>query len=240
MPITPNVRDSSDESDAEEDDDGLECPADRKHIMSSRGIAKSNPKTPQLSGVRASLADSGSSDHIVDAMYNSYLKSSRTSNSAYETAGAGCIRGELEGELEITILNLDRQPDCPDLTDHEITVTTVRGLGHEPLFSLEDEFTRHGYDSHMCHGYKAGDRTGLYRPPEGHAHGPESFIPMSHNYQGRGGWRVLFMIRNPGISLEAHRAMCRQTLEAERERVSRRARVVRTGNSSKLRFHLTN
>ena len=99
------------------------------------------------------------------------------STTSYQIADGGSITGDLEGDMDVTVLNLDHQPKGPPMSDHTIHTTTVKGLG-APLWSLEAAFRDQGYDIRMSHGYHKSDWTGMYRPPQGHKHGPESFIPM--------------------------------------------------------------
>ena len=128
-------------------------------------------------GIEFGIADSGATDHLHDSSYNSCLSNTKPSSALYATAGEGHISGDLESDMDVTVLNLDHQPNCPPHVDHTLHTTTVNGLGHN-LWSLEAEFRDNGYDMYLRHGYKPGDFTGMYRPPEAKSYGPESFIPM--------------------------------------------------------------
>ena len=160
------------------------------------------------------LGDTGASGSVSDAStYNPHLKNPRPSKSTFSIAGNGSIRGDLEGEIQVSVLNLESQPYCPDIIEHEFTTTTVKDLGHETLVSLDEHFRSLGYDVILSHGYRKGDRTGLYRPPEAHAYGPESYLPLVYNYQGRGGWRLPYVIRRRGVSEESHQRLLTSILD---------------------------
>ena len=150
------------------------------------------------------VGDSGASDNLFkSAAANSSLTNTRRSNVRYSQAeeGAG-IRGDLIGDMTITILNLSEQKQCPPSVDHTFSVTTVENLG-SPLISLEAFFRDQGYDIHLSHGYQPGDFTGMHRP-SGTKHGEESYIPLVYNWEGQGGWRLPFVIRDPSASDAEH------------------------------------
>ena len=183
--------------------DSLIDPMDFNHVLMSREVGVSDHEPHE--SVTMGVGDSGATDHLHDASYNCYLRNAVPSTTSYQIADGGSITGDLEGDMDVTVLNLDHQPKGPPMSDHTIHTTTVKGLG-APLWSLEAAFRDQGYDIRMSHGYHKSDWTGMYRPPQGHKHGPESFIPMVYNYQGSGGWRVPYVVRRPGHSEDEHLA----------------------------------
>ena len=196
-------------------DDELIYPCDVQYVRMSNAMSAG-----ACDGLTMGIGDSGATDHLHDSSFNECLSNPRPSRTRYATAGEGSIKGDLVGELDVSVLNLNSQPNCPDYIDHTFTTTTVKGLG-PPLFSLEASFRDQGYDVHLCHGYKKNDFTGLYRPPEGRQYGPESFIPMVYNWQGSGGWRVPYVVRRPGVSEDQHLSMLKSILEQNRVDTSR-------------------
>ena len=104
-----------------------------------------------------------------------------------------------------------------------IHTTTIKGLGPS-LWSLESSFRDQGYDIHLCHGYRKGDVTGMYRPPEAKEYGPESFIPMVYNWHGSGGWRVPYVVRRPGTSDDEHVAKLKAILAQNQTDTSKTAK----------------
>ena len=53
------------------------------------------------------IGDSGASDFIHDSYFNPYLRNPVSADKVtYDTAGAGSIRGDLRGTLDVTVLNL--------------------------------------------------------------------------------------------------------------------------------------
>ena len=170
--------------------------------------------------VISDVGDSGATDHLIDSKYTSSLYDTVPATTSYLTAGEGVIEGDRQGKQDVSILNLDHQPQCPPSVDHTRSVTTIKGLG-SGLWSLNAEFKDQGYDIHLCHGYNKGDFTGMYRPdtPEARRFGPESFIPMVYDTESGGGWRVPYLIRHPGTSDEQHEALLQAVLaqnEADR------------------------
>ena len=220
-----------DPNQCEDVDDGLVYPMDN-----TTNTAYS-VKGQGVQGLTVSIGDSGASDnlgeheHFAQHMYNT-----RPSGVKYQTAGDGTyIKGEVVGEIDISVLNLSSQPNCGDWVDHTPTLTTIRGIG-DSLFSLEAHFRDQGYDIHLSHGYDKNDYTGMYRPPErdqqralGKVYGPESFIPMIYNWRGMGGWKVPYVIRAKGTTDEQHRAVLEGILLSERDC---QARVARSGPQS--------
>ena len=63
-------------------------------------------------------------------------------------------------------------------------------------------------------------------PPEAHAHGPESFLPLVYDYQGMGGWRLPYVVRRPGVDESDHRDMLKAILAEHRENTSHNAKRV--------------
>ena len=187
-------------------DDGLTYPGDMGIALMSKRVGESDA----CDGVQYGVGDSGASDHLHDSAYNPCLRDAVPSNATYATAGDKSITGDLRGKMDVTILNLGHQPECPPHVDHTITTTTVPGLG-ESLWSLEAEFRDNGYDIFLRHGYREGDYTGMYRPP-GVNNLPESFIPMVYDHEGSGGWRVPYLIRSPGTTDAQHEATLRAVL----------------------------
>ena len=179
-------------------DDGLIYPLDCGVALMSREIGLGSK-----SSVTYGIGDTGATDHLHDSTQNPMLYDTMPATARYQTAGEGTITGDLKGKMDITVLNLDHQPQGPPSVDHTLTATTVKGLGPS-LFSLEQEFRDNGYDIHLTHGYRRGDFTGMYRPPESGK--PESFIPMVYNHEGSGGWRVPYLIRKPGTTDAEHQA----------------------------------
>ena len=55
------------------------------------------------------------------------------------TAGKDSIYGDREGEVQLYVLNADRNSRAPLWSPHEINVTTVPSI-REPLYSLEAAF----------------------------------------------------------------------------------------------------
>ena len=170
--------------------------------------------------VISDVGDSGATNHLIDSKYTSSLYDTVPATTSYLTAGEGVIEGDRQGKQDVSILNLDHQPQCPPSVDHTRSVTTIKGLG-SGLWSLNAEFKDQGYDIHLCHGYNKGDFTGMYRPdtPEARRFGPESFIPMVYDTESGGGWRVPYLIRHPGTSDEQHEALLQAVLaqnEADR------------------------
>jgi hypothetical protein len=207
------------DSDHRDNDDGLTYPSDIGSALMSKGIRLGSDK-----GLTYGIGDSGATHHLHDSEFNPYLYNIREATSEYCTAGDGMIQGDLTGSMDISVLNLDHQPEAPDSVDHTIQTTTVKGLGSN-LFSLEDEFERNGYDIYLRHGYKDGDFTGMYRPPEASSFGPESFIPMCYDLRGTGGWRVPYLIRKPNTSDSQHKAMLEAVISQNRADCSRGARI---------------
>ena len=170
-----------------------------------------------------SVGDSGASDHLESVDVNPYLINPRRSSTQYATAGGSFIYGDQTGELELYVLNTDRNPRADLWTPHTVTVTTVPKMG-DKLFSLEAVYRDQGFDVMMSHGYKGLDGyTGMYRPPEsvqkatlGKVFGPERFIPMAYNLFGTGGWRVPYVIRNPNVSQADHEALLRSIMDQAR------------------------
>ena len=172
----------------------------------------------RLWDVNWSCADSGATDHLHDSSVNPLLQnaSRATALHSYQTAGGGCIHGDMIGDLPISVLNLNDEPDLPDIVDTVIRTTTVKGLGHSALFSLDQQY-REGYNITLSHdGF-----TGLHRPA-GSAHGPESSIPVVYNWEGRCGWQVPYVVRRPGDSDKQHRARCKAILAEHQDRASPR------------------
>ena len=202
-------------------DDGLIYPCDFGSALVSREVGLNHEE------MQSDLGDTGASQHLIDSSYNSTLYSTEKATSQFHTAGEGMISGDLVGLQDISVLNLDHQPNCPESVDHTRTVTTVKGLGPS-LWSLETEFRDRGYDIHLTHGYRKGDYTGMYRPdtPEAARFGPESFIPMVYDHEGSGGWRVPYLIRKPGTSDGEHQALLEATITQNRIDQSRSARAM--------------
>lgn len=208
-------------SEAEQDrDDGLFDPMDVSYVAMSAQIDTNQTGEDE---VEMGIADSGATDHLHDSSVNPHLRDARPSKQSYQTAGGGSIAGDLEGELDVTILNLDRQPEFSDLTDQTYTTTTVKGLGHSSLFSLDASFRDQGYDIFLRHGYKKGDFTGMHRPA-GTEHGPESYVPFVFDWQGQGGWRVPYVVKRPGVEESQHIAMLQAILEQNQRDKSRMAK----------------
>ena len=174
------------------------------------------------SEVAYGIGDTGATDHLCDSSMNPMLYDAVPATTRYQTAGEGTIRGDLKGKMDVTVLNLDHQPKGPPSVDHTLTATTVKGLGPS-LWSLEQEFRDNGYDIHLTHGYKKGDYTGMYRPPESGK--PESFIPMVYNHEGSGGWRVPYLIRKPGTTDAEHQATLSAVLAQHELDSARSARI---------------
>ena len=191
-------------------DDGLMYPMDHSHVLVSNQIGMTGDRSHE--GLIMGVGDSGASDHLHDASLNSCLKDALPSDTSYQIANGKYIQGDLKGDMDITVLNLDHQPKGPKYVDHTIHTTTIKGIGQN-LWSLEAAFRDQGYDIRMSHGYKKGDWTGMYRPPEGHKYGPESFIPMVYNYNGSGGWRIPYVVRRPGTSDIDHLSMLESIYE---------------------------
>ena len=155
------------------------------------------------------VADSGATDTLHSTAINDWLRDPRPSVVSYETAGPDPIRGDLEGELEVAFLNVNQDPKMPRITTKTITTTTIKGL-EAPLLSLEAMY-RQGYDITMRHGYSREDFTGMHLP-QGTQHGGESMIPMVDETAQRGGWKVYYCIRRPGLSDEEFRSEAEGTL----------------------------
>ena len=165
------------------------------------------------SRLAAGIGDSGASDHLMDAAINPCLRDPRPSTSRYALAEEGqFMMGDKVGELDVTCLNLDNQPDCPMWQDHEITVTTVVGMGPQSLWSLESEYRDHGMNIAMEHGYTPNAFTGMWRP-EGTPHGPAKRLPMVYGWRGRGGWTVPYIIKRPDTCESQHQAVLRAVLQ---------------------------
>ena len=147
-------------------DDALTYPTDHAMVKLSCHMAVGDAGNDAGESITWGVADTGASDFLHDTDVNDCLRNPRKSTQSYMTAGKGCIFGDREGELDVTVSNLDHQPHCPPTVDHTFTTTTVKGLG-QPLWSLESVFRDQGYDIHLSHGYKKGDYTDMYRPPEG-------------------------------------------------------------------------
>jgi hypothetical protein len=208
------------DSDTHDNDDGLAYPSDFGSALISKGVRLGS----ESNGMTYGIGDSGATHHLHDSEFNPYMYNTQRSKSEYCTAGDEMIQGDLTGSMDISVLNLDHQPEAPISVDHTIQTTTVKGLGSN-LFSLEDEFERNGYDIYLRHGYKDGDFTGMYRPPEASSFGPESFIPMCYDLEGTGGWRVPYLIRKPGTSDSDHKALLEAVLSQNRANCSRGARI---------------
>ena len=131
-------------------DDGLMYPSDKGSACLSRGVGLSDSK------METDLGDTGASSHLQETSFNSTLYDTERSKSSFHTAGEGVIRDDIQGKQDISVLNLDHQPGCPNSVEHTRTVTTVEGLGPS-LWSLETEFRDHGYDIHLTHGYSAAN-----------------------------------------------------------------------------------
>jgi site-specific DNA-cytosine methylase len=167
----------------------------------------------RLQGVTFGIGDSGATDHLFDHdEVAGDLHGAKTYRQVYETASEINITTELQGELEVSVLNLDRLANTPDYTSSTITVNTVKGFS-SPLWSFEAAFRDQGYDINLTHGYGSSDRSGLYRPNEeaqqetlGKVYGPESFIPIVYDWEGQGGWKVPFVIKRKGESENQHKA----------------------------------
>ena len=214
-------------------DDALTYPTDHAMVKLSCHMAVGDAGNDAGESITWGVADTGASDFLHDTDVNDCLRNPRKSTQSYMTAGKGCIFGDREGELDVTVLNLDHQPHCPPTVDHTFTTTTVKGLG-QPLWSLESVFRDQGYDIHLSHGYKKGDYTGMYRPPEGSKYGPESFIPMVYDWQGSGGWRVPYVIKHPETRETDHIALLRAILEQskiDQSRNAKRAEQLHTYNA---------
>ena len=105
-------------------DDSL-TPMDFDHIyLSNRaelGWTGKSPNLPAFCEVNMGVADTGATDFLHDSMVNPYLRDARPSGQRYATAGSGTICGELEGELDVSVLNLSHNPRCPPYVDTTIT-----------------------------------------------------------------------------------------------------------------------
>ena len=222
------------DSEGEDNDDGLMYPMDTDDLCY-------NAKSSQgIQGLTISIGDSGASDNLGEhSTFASCINNPMPSHKRYSTAGDGTyIEGVVEGEIDISVLNVDSQPKCSsDWANASTTITTVRGLG-ESLFSLEAWYRDQGYDTHLSHGYHKGDYTGLYRPPErvqqktlGKVFGPESFIPMVYNWKGQGGWKVPYVIRRPGSTDEQHKALLKSILDSERQGQCRKTQQILHANT---------
>jgi site-specific DNA-cytosine methylase len=209
-------------------DDMLEYPCDIGSALVSKRVGEGSVSE----GVQYGVGDSGASDHLHDSSYSHCLYDTEPSNVRYATAGDKHITGDVKGKMDVTVLNLDHQPECPPYVDHTINTTTVQGLG-ENLWSLEGEFRDHHYDIYLRHGYKSGEFTGMYRPP-GVEGLPESFIPMVYDHEGMGGWRVPYLIRNPNTSDAEHAALLKAVLEQNDLDNSRGARIAARRNEYTL------
>ena len=220
--INPMKPDDKEYREGPDRDDGLTDPMATSWVMVSEKW-KGGVETDGC--LELSLGDTGASGNVSDAaMYNPHLYNPRLSKSVFDTAGGRQIRGDLEGEIQVSVLNLESQPHCPMIIEHEFTTTTVKDLGHETLVSLDEHFKKLGYDITLSHGYRKGDRTGLYRPPEAHAYGPESYLPLVYDYHGTGGWRLPYVIRRRGVSDDSHRQMVDSILTQHRRQQSKTAK----------------
>ena len=104
-------------------DDGLIYPCDFGSALVSREVGLNHEE------LQSDLGDTGASQHLIDSSYNSTLYSTEKATSQFHTAGEGMISGDLVGLQDISVLNLDHQPNCPESVDHTRTVTTAKGLG---------------------------------------------------------------------------------------------------------------
>ena len=227
------------DNDNEYHDDGLTYPCEchQQHALvvkhrscyEAKGMTFSDDNEEKVTSVAdyiiAGLGDTGASDHLQDSYNNDFLRNTERSGQRYDTASATPIIGDLIGDMDITVLNLDNQPDCPSYVDHTIRVTTIEGLGvDEGLFSLDAEYRDNGFDVNLTHGYNHEDRTGLYRP-KGTGKGPERFIPMQYGYNGQSGWRVPYVVKKPGVTDSQHYALVEAMLaQGKRDNRARKAR----------------
>ena len=147
---------SAHHDDHEDRDDGMMYPMDYHHALLSNRIGASGDATE---GLQLDVGDSGATDHLHDAALNDCLTDSCPATTSYQIADGNSIHGDMQGDLDVSVLNLDHQPSCPSHVNHTIHTTTVKDFGPSGLWSLEASFRDEGYDIHMCHGYHENDRS---------------------------------------------------------------------------------
>ena len=138
-------------------DDGIIYPdANVKTLFEAR-------RMPQGTKVSDGVCDTGSTDFLIDTSFDECIKNPSPSQDTYATAGGGTKKGELTGEADMIFLNWWEPKATPWQRIKDLTVTSMRDQD-EPLASPEELYKNHGYDLHLCHGYKPTDFTGFDRP----------------------------------------------------------------------------
>jgi hypothetical protein len=109
------------------------------------------------------------------------------------------MRGAIDGELTMNVINTEQQPGIPEETTITRPVTTVSDLPRE-LFTVDDYY-REGYSILLRHPNYQGGVKEIYKPAEEDS--PEERIPVRYDWEQSGFW-IDYELSTPAEAHSAH------------------------------------
>jgi site-specific DNA-cytosine methylase len=149
--------------------------------------------------VRSTMLDTGCNLRLHQRSVEGSVKHARRSKFDIKVASNDTIRGAVDGELTMRVLNSEQQPGIPQETTITRPVTTVSDLPRE-LFTVDDYY-REGYSILLRHPNYEGGVKEIYKPAEGDS--PEERIPIRYDWDQSGFW-LDYELSTPAEAHSAH------------------------------------